>query len=92
MYDELGIASVSELFAALHEQRLRTLRGWGPRSEANLAQAIHDAQSAGGRIHLDVALDLARVLAHGPTKASVVTTKGCRSTCGWSTRRCGARL
>jgi DNA polymerase (family 10) len=131
VYDELGIASVSELLTALHEQRLRALRGWGPRSEADLAQAIHDAQSAGGRIHLDVALDLAqellgeltalpsvrraayagslrrmretvgdidllvtssepaevmqafcsspraaRVLAHGPTKASVVTTKG----------------
>lgn len=131
VYDELGIASVSELLGALHDQRLRALRGWGPRSEANLAQAIHEAQSGGGRIHLDVALDLAqemlgeltalpwvqraayagslrrmretvgdidllvtsqrpievmqafcssprvaRVLAHGPTKASALTTKG----------------
>ena len=131
VYDELGIASVSELLGALHDQRLRELRGWGERSEANLAQAIHEAQSGGGRIHLDVALDLAlellaelaalpsvrraaytgslrrmretvgnidllvtsqqsaevmqafcssprvaRVLAHGPTKASVLTTKG----------------
>ena len=131
VYDELGIASVSELLGALHDQRLRGLRGWGPRSEANLAQAIHEAQSGGGRIHLDVALDLAqemlgeltalpsvqraayagslrrmretvgdidllvtsqqptqvmqafcssprvaRVLAHGPTKASALTTKG----------------
>ena len=131
VYDELGITSVSELLGALHDQRLRTLRGWGERSEANLAQAIADAQSGGGRIHLDVALDLAqellgelaalpsvrraayagslrrmretvgdidllvtsaqpaevmqafcssprvaRVLAHGPTKASALTTKG----------------
>jgi DNA polymerase (family X) len=130
-YDELGIASVSALLGALHDQRLRSLRGWGERSEANLAQAIHEAQSGGGRLHLDVALDLAedlvgeltalpsvqraayagslrrmretvgdidllvtsseptvvmqaccssprvaRVLAHGPTKASVLTTKG----------------
>jgi DNA polymerase (family X) len=131
VYDELGITSVSELLGALHDQRLRSLRGWGPRSEENLAQAIHEAQSGGGRIHLDVALDLAqdllgelaalpsvqraayagslrrmrdsvgdidllvtsrepaevmqafcasprvaRVLAQGPTKASVLTTKG----------------
>ncbi len=131
VYDELGIASVSELLGALHDQRLRSLRGWGARSEENLAQAIHEAQSGGGRIHLDVALDLAqdllgelaalpsvqraayagslrrmretvgdidllvtscepaevmeafcasprvaRVLAHGPTKTSVLTTKG----------------
>ena len=131
VYDELRITSVSELLDALHDQRLRDLRGWGQRSEENLALAIHDAQSSGGRIHLDVALDLAdqllgeltqlpfvrraayagslrrmretvgdidvlvtsdqpaavmeafcasprvlRVLAHGPTKSSVLTTKG----------------
>lgn len=131
VYDELGITSVTELLDALHDQRLRNLRGWGERSEENLALAIHDAQSSGGRIHLDVALDLAsellgelsglpfvrraayagslrrmretvgdidllvtsdrpaavmeafcasprvlRVLAHGPTKSSVLTTKG----------------
>lgn len=131
VYDELGITSVSELLDALHEQRLQNLRGWGERSEENLALAIHDAQAGGGRIHLDVALDLAdqvlgeltalpcvrraayagslrrmretvgdidllitsdqpaavmetfcaspralRVLAHGTTKSSVLTTKG----------------
>ena len=133
VYDQLGITSVSELLGALHEQRLRTLHGWGERSEANLAQAVHDAQISGGRIQLGVALDLAeqllaelrslravrraayagslrrmretvgdidllitsdrptdvmrafcalplvaRVLAHGPTRASVLTTKGVR--------------
>ena len=62
VYDELGITSVSELLQALHDQRLRTLRGWGQRSEENLAQAIADAQSSGRRIHLDVALDLAEQL------------------------------
>jgi DNA polymerase (family 10) len=131
VYDELGITSVGDLLDALHDQRLRGLRGWGERSEAALAQAIRDAQAGGRRIHLDVALDLAeqmlaelaelpsvqraasagslrrmretvgdidllvtsnraddvmqafcasrrvaRVLAHGPTKASVLTTKG----------------
>ncbi len=64
VYDELGITSVSELLDALHGQRLRGLRGWGPRSEENLAEAIRGAQ-AGGRIHLDVALDLAERLLAG---------------------------
>jgi DNA polymerase (family X) len=50
VYDQLGITSVSELLDALHDQRLRGLRGWGPRSEANLAQAIHEEHSGGGRI------------------------------------------
>ena len=131
VYDQLGITSVSELLNALHDQRLRGLRGWGERSETNLAQAIHDAHRGGGRIGLAVALDLAeqllgelttlpcvhratyagslrrmretigdidllvtsdepevvmrafyalpmvaRVIAHGPTKSSIVTTKG----------------
>jgi DNA polymerase (family 10) len=131
VYDQLGITSVSELLDALHAERLHDLRGWGRRSEANLAQAIHQAHSGGGRIGLAVALDLAegllrevralpavrratyagslrrmretvgdidllvtseepeavmgafcelpvvaRVLAHGPTRSSIVTTKG----------------
>lgn len=131
VYDELGITSVSELLDALHRERLRDLRGWGTRSEANLTEALHEAQRGGGRIGLAVALDLAeqlvtelsalpavrrvayagslrrmretvgdidllvtsdrpesvmkafcalslvsRVIAHGPTKSSIVTTKG----------------
>lgn len=130
-YDEVGVTSLNELLDALHEQRLRQLRGWGPKSEENLAKAIHEAQAGGGRIPLGAALDLAedllgalsavehvsrsayagslrrmcdtvgdvdllvasdppgpvmqaftelplvrRVLAQGPTKSSVVTTKG----------------
>jgi len=130
-YDELGVTSLSELLDALHDQRLRHLRGWGAKSEENLAKAIHEAQTGGGRIPLGVALGLAedlledlssvdhvskaayagslrrmrdtigdvdllvasdhpepvmqaftelplvgRVVAQGPTKSSVVTTKG----------------
>jgi DNA polymerase (family 10) len=61
-YDELGLTSLSELLDALHEQRLRRLRGWGARSEENLAKAIHDAQTGGGRIPLGIALGLAEDL------------------------------
>lgn len=131
VYDELGVTSLSELLDALHDHRLRDLRGWSEKSEQNLARSITEAQAGGGRIPLAVALDLAeemvavlssvagarratyagslrrmrdtvgdidllvaaddagpimdaftamplvaRVLAHGPTKSSVVTTKG----------------
>jgi DNA polymerase (family 10) len=51
-----------ELLAALHEQRLRDLNGWGERSETNLAAAIRRSQEAGGPIPLAVALDLAEDL------------------------------
>jgi DNA polymerase (family X) len=129
--DELHARVPAGLRTLLTVPGLRTLRGWGQRSEENLAQAIQDAQSGGGRIHLDVAMDLAeqllgeltalpsvlraayagslrrmretigdidllvtsrhpaevmaafcssprvtRVLAHGPARASVLTTKG----------------
>jgi DNA polymerase (family 10) len=59
---ELGISSMPELVAALHDQRLRDLKGWGERSEQNLATAIRRAQEAGGRIPLAVALDVAEGL------------------------------
>ena len=58
----LGISSMPELLAALQDQRLRDLTGWGERSEANLATAIRRAQEAGGRIPLAVALDVAEGL------------------------------
>lgn len=132
VYVELGISSIPELLAALHDERLRHLKGWGETSERNLARAIQRMQEVGGRIPLAIALDIAedlvtqlatlphvsrvdyagslrrmrdtigdidllvaadedpttvmdhfcgmplvdRVLAHGPTKSSVVTTKG----------------
>jgi DNA polymerase (family 10) len=59
VYDELGIASLTELLDALHDHRLQDLRGWGEKSEENLARALAEAQTSGGRIQLAVALDLA---------------------------------
>ncbi|KZS60457.1 DNA polymerase/3'-5' exonuclease PolX [Mycobacterium ostraviense] len=132
VYVELGISSMPELLAALHDERLRDLKGWGETSERNLAHAIQRMQEVGGRMPLAIALDIAEdlvaqlaalpqvsrvdyagslrrmrdtvgdidllvaadedpktvmdhfcsmplvdhVLAHGPTKSSVVTTKG----------------
>ena len=48
-----------ELLAALHDEQLRDLRGWGETSERNLARAIRGMQEGGGRMPLAVALDIA---------------------------------
>lgn len=62
VYAELGISSIPELLNALHTQTLRDLKGWGAKSEENLAAAIRRMQESGGRIPLAVALDLAEEL------------------------------
>lgn len=59
LHDELGISSIPELLDALHEHGLEHHRGFGPKTERNLLQAIRDHREAGGRIQLGVALDLA---------------------------------
>ena len=65
VYEELGIASLPELLDALHDERLRTLPGWGPTSEENLRRSIHQARQAGARMQLGVALDVAEELVEG---------------------------
>jgi ERCC4-type nuclease len=59
VYEELGISSVEELADAIHEERLRDLKGFGPRTEENILHGIELLQSAGNRVQLDVASDLA---------------------------------
>ncbi|WP_369226427.1 DNA polymerase/3'-5' exonuclease PolX [Streptomyces sp. R39] len=59
VYEELGISSVEELADAIHQERLRDLKGFGPKTEENILHGIELLQSAGGRVQLDLALDLA---------------------------------
>ncbi|MCX4904294.1 DNA polymerase/3'-5' exonuclease PolX [Streptomyces sp. NBC_00878] len=59
VYEELGISSVEELADAIHEERLRDLKGFGPRTEENILHGIELLRSAGDRVQLDVAGDLA---------------------------------
>jgi DNA polymerase (family X) len=59
LYEELRIASPEELLDALHEQRLRGLPGFGPKTEENLLRGIQQMQQAGDRIQLGAAVDLA---------------------------------
>ncbi|MFJ9114296.1 DNA polymerase/3'-5' exonuclease PolX [Streptomyces sp. NPDC102394] len=59
VYQELGISSVDELADAIHRERLRDLKGFGPRTEENILHGIELLRSAGGRVRLDVAMGLA---------------------------------
>ncbi|MGW2565003.1 DNA polymerase/3'-5' exonuclease PolX [Streptomyces sp. NPDC001537] len=59
VYEELGISSVEELADAIHQERLRDLKGFGPKTEENILHGISLLQSAGGRVHIDLAMGLA---------------------------------
>ena len=62
LYEELGIASIDELVDAIHGERLRGLKGFGPRTEENILHGVELMRQAGGRVHLGVAHDLAEEL------------------------------
>ncbi|WP_431046242.1 DNA polymerase/3'-5' exonuclease PolX [Streptomyces sp. P1-3] len=59
LYEELRISSVDELLDALHEERLRDVKGFGPKTEENILHGIALMQKAGGRILLSAAMDVA---------------------------------
>ncbi|PXY30743.1 DNA polymerase/3'-5' exonuclease PolX [Prauserella flavalba] len=59
LYHDLGIASVDELVAAIHAERLRGLKGFGPRTEENILRGVELLRQSGGRVLLDAALAVA---------------------------------
>ncbi|KUO16559.1 DNA polymerase/3'-5' exonuclease PolX [Streptomyces dysideae] len=73
LYEELGISSVEELADAIHEERLRDLKGFGPKTEENILHGIELLQSSGDRVLLDVAMDLAEDVV-----AALSGARGCR--------------
>ncbi|MFI2433261.1 DNA polymerase/3'-5' exonuclease PolX [Streptomyces sp. NPDC018693] len=59
LHEELGISSIDELVDAVHAEKLRDLKGFGPKTEENILHGVELLQSSGERVLLDVALDLA---------------------------------
>ncbi|MGW6735516.1 DNA polymerase/3'-5' exonuclease PolX [Streptomyces sp. NPDC055013] len=59
IYQELGISTTEELADAIHEERLRDLKGFGPKTEENILHGISLLQSAGDRVLIDAAMSLA---------------------------------
>jgi len=62
LYEQLGVASVQELLDALHDQRIRDLPGFGPKTEENLLRGVQLMQRSGQRVQIGVAMDLAEEL------------------------------
>ncbi len=62
LYTELGIDSLDGLAAALQAGRLEDLPGFGAKSEQNLLRGLEVIQKAGGRVRIDVAMELAEDL------------------------------
>ncbi|RLV09851.1 DNA polymerase/3'-5' exonuclease PolX [Streptomyces griseocarneus] len=59
LYEELGVSSVTQLLQALDGRRLRDLKGFGEKTEANIRHGIELMQKAGDRILLGAAMDTA---------------------------------
>jgi DNA polymerase (family X) len=59
LYEELGVSSVPELAEAISAGRLRDLKGFGVKSEENILRGIELMRQAGGRVLIDVAMELA---------------------------------
>ncbi|MGW0389970.1 DNA polymerase/3'-5' exonuclease PolX [Streptomyces sp. NPDC003042] len=73
LYEELGVASVDQLLDAIHEERLRDLKGFGERTEENILHGISVLQKAGeGRMLVSAALDIAEQLV-----AELSAVRGC---------------
>ncbi|MEU9302055.1 DNA polymerase/3'-5' exonuclease PolX [Streptomyces sp. NPDC048269] len=84
LYEELGITSVDKLLDAIHQERLRDLKGFGERTEDNILHGIALLQKAGeGRILVSAAMDVAEQLV-----AELSGIRGCvRCTYAGSLRR-----
>ncbi len=73
LFDELGVATLDDLKAAAEEQRIRGLKGLGPKVEENVLAALErlgDPERGSGRVLLSaarpIAEELARVLREHP--------------------------
>lgn len=65
LYEELGVATLEDLVAAIADHKLRGIKGLGPKTEDNLKRNIEQYQQHGDRVRLDVALKLAEELIAG---------------------------
>ncbi len=66
LFDELGIVSLEDLKQAAEAERIRDLKGLGPKAEENVLAAIErlgDPDEAGGRVLLSHARPIAEALA-----------------------------
>jgi DNA polymerase (family 10) len=83
LYQDLHIASLEELADAIHDGRLKGMKGFGPKTEENILRGIELMQQSGGRVLIGVAMDLAEEIL-----AELSAVAGCqRCTYAGSLRR-----
>jgi DNA polymerase (family 10) len=83
LHEELGISSVEELADAIHAEKLRDLKGFGRKTEDNILHGIAIMQQSGGRVHVNLAMELAEEIV-----AALSSVTGCeRCTYAGSLRR-----
>ena len=73
LYHDLHIASVQELADAIHDGRLKGLKGFGEKTEENILRGIDLMQQSGSRVLISVAMDLAEEIV-----AELTAVRGCR--------------
>jgi DNA polymerase (family X) len=74
LYKNLHIASIEELAEAIHDGRLKGLKGFGEKTEENILRGIDLMQQTGARVLISTAMDLAEEIVAG-----LSTVKGCRN-------------
>jgi len=62
LFEQLGVASVDDLQAAVAEGRIAGLKGFGPKTEENVLRGIQQLAVTGGRVGLGLAMDVAESL------------------------------
>ena len=73
LYSELGVSSLAELDQAIKEQRLRTIKGLGKKTEENLTAALRRFKGKEERVPIDVALKVAEDLLEQLRRSGLVT-------------------
>lgn len=72
LYRQLGIANIDDLERAAQEGQIRTLRGFGAKSEANILQSIQRARRQRTRVPLSRAYPLAQQVVRALRKTAPV--------------------
>ena len=62
LYQELGVASVPELVAAIEDERVAGLKGFGGKTQENILRGLQQLSDSGGRVLVNAALDVAESL------------------------------
>lgn len=73
LHQELGVSSLTELDQAIKEQRLRTIKGLGRKTEENLTAALRRFKGKEERVPIDVALRVAEGLLEELRRSDLVT-------------------